>query len=114
MKSQGTQAVKDKSTPDSREDEAYHLLSEWLDEPEFEGSLDPEVHAEVRSVCREVFDKYKPNSHASSKQLEKDVIKQFGRWLHRYKNRTRLKRAVINLLIRAGKDITDETDIGEM
>lgn len=101
MKSQGTQAVKD-------------MLSEWLDEPKFEGAIDPEVQAEVTSVCQRVFDKYKPNSHASAKQLEEDVIKQFGRWLHRYKNRTRLKRAVINLLIRAGKDITDETDIGEM
>jgi len=101
MKGQGTQAVKD-------------MLSEWLEEPEFKGSLDPEVHAEVSSVCQEVFDKYKPNSHASAKHLEEDVIKKFGRWLHRYKNRTRLKRAVINFLIKAEKDITDETDIGEM
>lgn len=114
MKSQATQVVKDKSAHESHEDEPDHLLSDWLDEPEFQGELDPQVHAEVRSVCRDVFTRYKPDTYENSNQLEAEVIKRFGRWLHLYKNRTRLKRVVINLLIRTRKGIKDETDVGEM
>ena len=98
---------------------ADQFQSGLVTETDWSDDEDPEhfttrANTEILLDSVEVFDKYKPNSHASSKQLEEDVIKRFGRWLHRYKNRIGLKRAVINLLIRDGKDITDETDIGEM
>ena len=110
----GTKAVKDKSAPDSHEDEPDHMLRNWLEQREFKGRLKPEVRAEVRRVCQDAFTRHRPASHANWKQLEKEVIKIFGSWLHLDKNRTKLKCAVINLLIKANANIKDETDIGEM
>ena len=113
MKTQGIQPVKNKGAEDSHEDEPDHL-SHWLHEPAFVGTLPPDLQALVSDACKEIFMVYTPATHSSWKELEADVIKQFGRRLHNYKNRDRLRAIVINVLIRAKREIKDETHLGEM
>ena len=107
MKTQGTQTVKDAADP--REDEPAHALSEWLDKQEFEGTLEPELQALVSNVCQKVFVKYRPITHSTAEELERDVIKSFGRWLHYCKSPDKLRAIVVSVLIKAQKQVEDET-----
>jgi hypothetical protein len=112
METQATKTVKDKSAPDSVEDECDHMLSDWLDEPDFEGSLDPKLHARIKRTCEEVFKESRQATHPDEETLKKEVIRRFGRWLHHCKDRE-LRAIVINLLIEASR-VKNETDRGEM
>lgn len=127
MKTHGTQAVKDKSNEqhelkeneDSQHDEPDHQLKVFLDESDFDGPLDgSELRTALTAACQRVFSSYKPSTHSTWRELEQDVVKRFGRLLSRYKNRANQSAVseaiVINLLIRAKKEIQDETDLDEM
>src|SRR5689334_16036992 len=113
MKTLGTQTVKN-GTEDAHEDEPDHLLSHYFDRPPFEGAIEPGLYVDLIEICRDLFSKVKPGSHVSWEELLREVIEKFGGSLHRYAGKEQLRRIVMNVLIKAGKEINDETHRGEM
>jgi|SRR6185503_6156020 len=109
MKTIGTQTVQD-----SRDDEADHALSRFLNQPPFEGEIEPGLYLDLITVCKDVFNTRQQNSHTSAEELVAEVIQEFGDRLHHYHDRDQLKRIVTNFLIRARNEIKDETHRGEM
>jgi hypothetical protein len=113
MKTIGTQAVKN-GTEDSHEDEADHALSRFLNQPPFEGAIEPGLYLDLITVCQELFNAKQQNSHASAEELVAEVIQRFGERLHHYHDRDQLHAIATNVLIRAKREIKDETHRGEM
>ena len=113
MKTLGTQTVKNGSE-DGQNDESDHLLSRFFDRPPFEGTLEPGLYVDLMNICKELFSNIKQSSHVSLEELLRDVIEKFGGSLHRYTDKEQLRRIVINVLIKGGKEINDQTHRGEM
>jgi len=113
MKTLGTQTVKN-GIEDAHEDEPDHRLSHYFNPPPFEGMIEPGLYLDLTNICRELFSNIKQSSHVRWEELLREVIDTFGMSLHRYADKEQLRRIVINVLIKAGKEISDETHRGEM
>src|ERR1044072_2194279 len=109
MKTKATKKVKDESAQDSVEDECNHMLSDWLHEPDFEGSLDPELHERLTRVCEDVVSDYADTPFPTAERLEREVTKKLGRLLHHCTDRE-LSTIVVNIVIRAVR-VRDEIDL---